>query len=127
MCTSFETLCFACLYKSLKIVNFVFLHFLSACRLCLFSLENSSLIDSNHEEELFNYEEIMKKSLLPSAEKGVHDYLVQYAKSHSTGSPFQHMKTETLESSAINYGRSILAMFQTVLYAVEGLEIETLK
>ena len=30
MCTSFETLCFACLYKSLKIVNFVFLHFLSA-------------------------------------------------------------------------------------------------
>ena len=30
MCTSFETVCFACLYKSLKIVNFVFLHFLSA-------------------------------------------------------------------------------------------------
>ena len=30
VCTSFETLCFACLYKSLKIVNFVFLHFLSA-------------------------------------------------------------------------------------------------
>ena len=29
-CTSFETLCFACLYKSLKIVNFVLLHFLSA-------------------------------------------------------------------------------------------------
>ena len=29
-CTSFETLCFACQYKSLKIVNFVFLHFLSA-------------------------------------------------------------------------------------------------
>ena len=30
VCTSFETLCFACLYKSLKIVNFVFLHFISA-------------------------------------------------------------------------------------------------
>ena len=30
MCTSLETLCFACLYKSLKIVNFVFLHFPSA-------------------------------------------------------------------------------------------------
>ena len=30
VCTSFETLCFACPYKSLKIVNFVFLHFLSA-------------------------------------------------------------------------------------------------
>ena len=30
VCTSFDTLCFACLYKSLKIVNFVFLHFLSA-------------------------------------------------------------------------------------------------
>ena len=30
VCTSLETLCFACLYKSLKIVNFVFLHFLSA-------------------------------------------------------------------------------------------------
>ena len=30
MCTSIETLCFACLYKSLKIVNFAFLHFLSA-------------------------------------------------------------------------------------------------
>ena len=29
-CTSFEALCFACLYKSLKIDNFVFLHFLSA-------------------------------------------------------------------------------------------------
>ena len=30
VCTSFETLCFACLYKSLKIANVVFLHFLSA-------------------------------------------------------------------------------------------------
>ena len=30
VCTSLEPLCFACLYKSLKIVNLVFLHFLSA-------------------------------------------------------------------------------------------------
>ena len=30
VCTSFETLCLAGLYKSLKIVDFVFLHFLSA-------------------------------------------------------------------------------------------------
>ena len=30
VCTSLETLCFACLYMSLKIVNFMFLHFLSA-------------------------------------------------------------------------------------------------
>ena len=30
VCTSFETLCFACLYKSLKIVNFVFLQFFCA-------------------------------------------------------------------------------------------------
>ena len=30
VCTSFDAMCFACLYKSLKIVNYVFLHFLSA-------------------------------------------------------------------------------------------------
>ena len=30
VCTSFETLCFDCQYKSLKISNIVFLHFLSA-------------------------------------------------------------------------------------------------
>ena len=35
--------------------------------------------------------------------------------------------SETLESSAINDGRSMLAMFLTVLYDVEGLETETLK
>ena len=35
-------------------------------------------------------------------------------KSHSIGSPFQQMKT--LESSAINDGRSMLAMFPRVLY-----------
>ena len=46
-------------------------------------------------------------------------------KSQSTGLPFQHMKI--LESSAINDGRSMLAMFLTVLYKVEGLETEILK
>ena len=30
VCTSFETLCYACLYKFLKLFNFVFLNFLSA-------------------------------------------------------------------------------------------------
>ena len=35
--------------------------------------------------------------------------------------------SETLESSAIKDGRSMLAMFLTVLYKVEGLETETLK
>ena len=35
--------------------------------------------------------------------------------------------SETPESSAINDGQSILAMFLTVLYKVEGLETETLK
>ena len=35
--------------------------------------------------------------------------------------------SETLESSTINDGPSMLAMFQTVLYKVEGLETETLK
>ena len=34
---------------------------------------------------------------------------------------------ETLECSAVNDGRSMLAMFLTALYKVEGLETETLK
>ena len=45
----------------------------------------------------------------------MHAYLVQCAKSHSTGSPFQLMETDALESSAINDGRSMLAMFLLVL------------
>ena len=57
--------------------------------------------------------------------RGVHAYLVQCTKSHRTDLPFQQMKT--LESSAINDGRSMLAMFLAVLYKVEGLETETLK
>ena len=35
--------------------------------------------------------------------------------------------SETLERLAINDGQSMLAMFLTVLYVVEGLETETLK
>ena len=35
--------------------------------------------------------------------------------------------SETLESSAIDDGRSMFAMFLTVLYEVERLETETLK
>ena len=35
--------------------------------------------------------------------------------------------SETLESSAIKDGRSMLATFLAVLYEVEGLETETLK
>ena len=35
--------------------------------------------------------------------------------------------SETLESSAINDGRSMLAMFLTVLYILDGLETETFK
>ena len=55
----------------------------------------------------------------------MHAYLVQCTKCHRTGSPFK--QTKTLECSAINDGRSMLAMFLTVLYKVEGLETETLK
>ena len=35
--------------------------------------------------------------------------------------------SETLESSAINDGRSMSAIFLKVLYKVEGIETETLK
>ena len=38
-----------------------------------------------------------------------------------------YVSSETLESSAINDGRSMLAMFLAVMYRVEGLETETLK
>ena len=53
----------------------------------------------------------------------MHVYLVQSAKSHRTGLPYQKIEnSETLESSAINDGRSMLAMFLAVLHKVEGLE-----
>ena len=58
----------------------------------------------------------------------MHAYLAQCAKCRRTGLPFQQMKTSlTLESSALNDGRTMLAMFLTVLYKVDGLETETLK
>ena len=57
----------------------------------------------------------------------MHAYLLHCAKSYRTGLHFHQMKTETLESSAINDGRSMLEMFLTVLYKVESLETETLK
>ena len=71
----------------------------------------------------------MEKSceLLFSAEKGLHAYLVQCAKSHRTGLPFRQMNTQKQESSVLIDVRSMLAMFLTVLYKVEGLETETLK
>ena len=84
VCTSFYILCYACLYKFLNIDNFVFLHFLSAGRLSLFALKGSSLVDLNHGEELL---------FITFRREGVHDYLLQCAKSHSTASHFQQMKT----------------------------------
>ena len=63
-----------------------------------------------------------------SAEKGVHAYLVQCVKKSQNWFAFStDENSETLESSAINDGRSMLAMFLTVLYKVEGLETEILK
>ena len=52
----------------------------------------------------------------------VHAYLLQCVKCHRTGFPFQHENSETLQLSAINDWRSMLAMFLTVLYEVESLE-----
>ena len=59
----------------------------------------------------------------------MHAYLVQCAKSHKTGlfAYSTDENSETLEGSALNDGRSMLAMFLTVLYKVEGLETEILK
>ena len=54
----------------------------------------------------------------------MHAYLIQCAKRNRSGLPFHQIKTETLEGSATNDGRSMLL---TVLYKVEGLETETLK
>ena len=66
--------------------------------------------------------------ILLSAEKEVHAYLVQCAIIHSTGSPLQQTKTlKHFCVAGVNGGRSMLAMFPTVLYMVESLETETLK
>ena len=48
-------------------------------------------------------------------------------KSHSWFAFSTDENSVTLESSAINDGRSMLAMFLTVLYEVEGVVTEILK
>ena len=119
VCTSFEALCFACLHNSLKIVNFVFLHFLSAWHLSLLAIKSSSLIDSNHGEELW--------AMTFNREGGACLSITVRKKSQNWFAFSTDENSETLESSAINDGRSMLAMFLTVLYKVEGIETETLK
>ena len=57
-----------------------------------------------------------------SAEKGVHAYLVQRKKLQNWFGFSTDENSETLVSSAINDGPSMLAMFLKVLYMVEGLE-----
>ena len=57
----------------------------------------------------------------------MHAYLVQCAMSQNWFAFSTDENSEALESSAINDGRSKLAMFLTVLYEVEDLETETLK
>ena len=108
VCTSFETLCFACLYQSLKIVNFVFIHFLSAWRLSFLAIKSSSLIDSSNGEELW--------VITFCREGGVCLSSTVRKKSHNWFALSTDENSEALESSAINDGRSMLAMFLTVLY-----------
>ena len=114
--TRLETLCFAFLYMTLKIVNFMFLHFLSAWRLSLLAMKSSSLIDSNHGEELW---------VISFCREGGGCLSSTVRKKSQNGLPFQQLKTQ--KSSAKNDGRSMLAMFLTVLHRVEGLETGTLK
>ena len=58
----------------------------------------------------------------------MHAYQVQCAKKSQNWFAFStDENSETLKNSAINDGRSMLAMFLTVLYKVEGLETEILK
>ena len=57
----------------------------------------------------------------------MHSYLVVHKKSQNWFAFSTDENSETLESSAINDVRSMLAMFLTVQYKVEGLETETLK
>ena len=58
----------------------------------------------------------------------MHVYLVQCAKKSQNWLSFSTDKnSETLERSALNDGRSMLAMFLTVLYKLEGLETESLQ
>ena len=114
-----QELCFACLYKSLKIVNIVFPNFLPAWRLSLLAIKSSSPIDSNHGEELW--------AIAFCREGGAYLSSTVRKKSQNWFAFSTNEYSETLEISAINDGRSMLAMFLTVLYKVDGLETETLK
>ena len=53
VCTGFETMRFACMYKSLKMDNFVFVNFLSAWRHSLLAMKTSSVVDSSYGEKLW--------------------------------------------------------------------------
>ena len=58
----------------------------------------------------------------------MHAYLVQCAKKSQNWFAFStDENSETLEASAMKDGQSMLAMFLTVLYKVEGVETVTLK
>ena len=70
----------------------------------------------------------MSCELYLSAEKWVHAYLVQCTKKSQNWFAFStDENSETLECSAINDGRSMLAVFLAVLNKIESLETETLK
>ena len=107
---------FACLYKFLKIVYFVLLHFLSARTLSLLVIKSSSFIDSE-ESWVITFRREGGACLSSTVRKESQNWFAFSADENS----------ESLESSAINDGRSMLAMFLAVLYKVEGLETETLR
>ena len=63
-----------------------------------------------------------------STMKEVHAYLVQCQKISQNWFAFSTDEdSETLKSSAINNGQSMLATFLTVLYVIEGLKTEMLQ
>ena len=64
---------------------------------------------------------------LLSAVKGVRCYVVKCANVTVLVCLFTDENSEKLEFSAINDRRSVLDIFLTYLYVVEGLETETLK
>ena len=64
---------------------------------------------------------------LYSTKKWVHIYAVKCANVTVLVCLFKDENSEKLECSAINDTRSVLDMFLTDLYVVEGLETETLK
>ena len=82
-------------------------------------MKSSSLIDSNHGEDLW--------IITVCREGGACLSSTMRKKSQNWIAFSTDENSETLESSALNDGRSMLAMFLTVLYKVEGLETKTLK